>query len=537
MSRVPVGWSQASLANLVAPDGLFSDGDWVESKDQDPSGSIRLLQLADIGDGVFLDRSRRFVNEAKFEELRCTELREGDVLVARMPDPLGRACLMPRLPQRCITVVDVAVIRPGRNAVSPEWLKHFVNSPEIRQTIDLLSSGTTRKRISRKNLGEIEFPVPPLNEQNRIADKLDALLARVDTCRGRLDRVPLILKQFRQAVLAAATSGRLTEEWRQANEQEISEWSETTIGEIAEVFLGRQRSPENHFGPHMRRYVRAANVTWNGWDFSDFKEMNFDPRDFERYRLQVGDILLNEGSGSADEVGKPAIWSGEIEDCCFQNTLLCVRPYETSSKYLYFALLHAARSRAFVKDTRGVNIFHIGKEKLAAFGITLPPLAEQHEIVQRVEALFVYADRLEDHYRAARALVERLTPSLLAKAFRGELVPQDPDDEPASVLLERIRAERASAAAQPKQPRRRPAMEQKTTTRKIPAGSAGIVQALHEAGRELSGKDLFAAAGYPPDADAESVEAFFVAVREALRNEEITKTRRNDMDWFSLALR
>ena len=169
--------------------------------------------------------------------------------------------------------------------------------------------------------------------------------------------------------------------------------------------------------------------------------------------------------------------------------------------------------------------------------IPVPRSAEQHEIVRRVEALFAYADRLEARYRAARAQVERLTPSLLAKAFRGELVPQDPDDEPASVLLERIRAARAIAAAQPKQPRRRPTMEPKTTTREIPTGSAGIVYALQETGRELSGKDLFAAAGYPSDADAESVEAFFVAVRDALKKDEITRERRNDMDWFSLALR
>jgi type I restriction enzyme S subunit len=112
-----------------------------------------------------------------------------------------------------------------------------------------------------------------------------------------------------------------------------------------------------------------------------------------------------------------------------------------------------------VKETRGVNIFHIGKEKLAAFEIALPPLAEQREIVRRVEALFVYADRLDAHYRAARAQVERLTPALLAQAFRGELVPQDPSDEPAAALLERIRAARAAAVDSGKGQRRRIAAE------------------------------------------------------------------------------
>ena len=99
-------------------------------------------------------------------------------------------------------------------------------------------------------------------------------------------------------------------------------WKAVSIETVGEVILGRQRSPENHNGPHMRPYVRAANITWGGWDLSDVKKMNFDRRDFEKFRLQIGDVLINEGSGSAKEVGKPAIWNGEIEDCCFQNTLI-----------------------------------------------------------------------------------------------------------------------------------------------------------------------------------------------------------------------
>jgi type I restriction enzyme, S subunit len=291
---------------------------------------------------------------------------------------------------------------------------------------------------------------------------------------------PLILKRFRQSVLAAATSGELTEDWREENfevepssdllkrlqkkqngnfqynidnfqKEEYTEsalpssWSHVPVNAIGEVFLGRQRSPKNHNGEYMRPYVRAANITWQGWNFSDVKEMNFDPRDFERYRLKVGDVLINEGSGSADEVGKPAIWKGEIENCCFQNTLICVRPFERMSEYLYFVCLNAASSKAFVEETRGVNIHHIGKERFSAFLIPLPPLDEQQEIVRRVEILFAFADRLESRYQTARAKCDQLTPAVLNKAFQGELVPQDPNDEPASILLEKIQRDQTQA--------------------------------------------------------------------------------------------
>ncbi|MFN9944779.1 MAG: type I restriction endonuclease subunit S, partial [bacterium] len=112
-----------------------------------------------------MNKSQRFVNEEQYERLRCTEVLQGDILIARMPDPLGRACLVPPLGQLLITVVDIAIVRPGRDSVLPQWLMHFINAPQIRSSIELQSTGTTRRRITRKKLAVLEFPLPPLNEQ------------------------------------------------------------------------------------------------------------------------------------------------------------------------------------------------------------------------------------------------------------------------------------------------------------------------------------------------------------------------------------
>ena len=200
-------------------------------------------------------------------------------------------------------------------------------------------------------------------------------------------------------------------------------WRWSRVADAGRVLLGRQRSPANHDGPYMRPYVRAANITWAGWDFSDVKTMNFDPTDFERFRLRVGDVLINEGSGSAAEVGKPAIWRGAIEDCCFQNTLICVQPTSCTSEYLYYFLLFSAKSRAFVAETQGVNIYHIGREGLASFPIPLPPLAEQRRIVARIEALFART-------RRARADLERV--ALLAGRYRHQALQHAFDDAASS---------------------------------------------------------------------------------------------------------
>src|SRR5262245_51356271 len=212
--NLPDGWALAQLPQLIGPGGVFTDGDWVESKDQDPNGDVRLIQLADIGDGYYKNKSRRFLTHQKALELCCTFLEPGDVLVARLPDPLGRACIFPGDAKPAVTAVDICIIRPGLSGPESRWIMHALNSPSVRQVIEGLHRGTTRKRVSRRNLASVKLPLAPLSEQRRIVATIEELLARVNATRERLAKVPNILKRFRQAVLAAACSGRLTEDWR-----------------------------------------------------------------------------------------------------------------------------------------------------------------------------------------------------------------------------------------------------------------------------------------------------------------------------------
>lgn len=155
-------WPQATLLDSLASAEVFVDGDWVESKDQDPEGDVRLVQLADVGDGEYVDKSDRFLTSAKARELRCTFLKPGDVLVARMPDPLGRACIFPGDPKPSVTVVDVCIIRPDPQKHDARWLMHCLNAPDCRNQIAGYATGTTRSRISRGNLGKIRIPLLPL---------------------------------------------------------------------------------------------------------------------------------------------------------------------------------------------------------------------------------------------------------------------------------------------------------------------------------------------------------------------------------------
>ncbi|WP_395160597.1 restriction endonuclease subunit S [Ilumatobacter sp.] len=185
------------------------------------------------------------------------------------------------------------------------------------------------------------------------------------------------------------------------------------LSEIAEVKLGRQRSPKNHNGDQMRPYVRAANVGWNGLKLDDVKTMNFTDAEMRIYRLLPGDILLGEASGSAAEVGKPAIWAGQIENCGFQNTLIRVRPRGADSRYLLHYFAHCAASGLFARRSRGVGIFHLGRKALAEWPIPIPPIEEQ----RRIAAVLDAADALRAKRREALAKLDTLTQAIFIDMF------------------------------------------------------------------------------------------------------------------------
>jgi type I restriction enzyme S subunit len=380
ISSLPSGWAKARVGDLIGHDGLFCDGDWVESKDQDPAGDVRLIQLADVGDANYRDRSNRFLTSSKAAELHCTYLKPGDLLVARMPDPLGRACIFPGDPKASVTVVDVCVVRVS-SPVHSRWLMHQLNTPQMRQHVAALQSGSTRKRISRANFARIEFPLPPLSEQVRIADALDELLSDLDAGLAALDRVREKLELYRASVLKAAIEGALTAEWRKQHPQvepglkllkrilaeRRGRWEEeqlrkfnakgqepptnwrakykepvesdttnqselptsycwASFDQIGETQGGLQKSPSRKPTKNHYPYLRVANVHRGSLDLRELHRFELTDEELERLRLQPGDLLIVEGNGSRTEIGRCAMWRGEVEDCVHQNHLIRVRP-------------------------------------------------------------------------------------------------------------------------------------------------------------------------------------------------------------------
>ena len=228
-----------------------------------------------------------------------------------------------------------------------------------------------------------------------------------------------------------------------------SHWEKVPLSEIAEVRLGRQRSPKRAVGPNMRPYMRAANVTWNGISLHDVKEMDFTPEEFKTYALRPGDLLLSEASGSASEVGKPAVWNDEVPDCCFQNTLIRVRASQPLVPFLHLHFYRDALTGEFARAARGVGIHHLGAKTLSDWEVHLPPPDEQRRIVETVGSYFTRLDHVTATLERVQRNLKRYRASILKAAVEGRLVPTEAelaraesrDYEPASVLLKRVLAE------------------------------------------------------------------------------------------------
>jgi type I restriction enzyme S subunit len=226
-------------------------------------------------------------------------------------------------------------------------------------------------------------------------------------------------------------------------------WCWTTFETVAEVHLGRQRAPQYQTGKFSHPYLRVANIKDDRIDLSGVNSVDFDDDDFAHYALVAGDILLSEGQ-SPELVGQSAIYEGAVEGLCFQKTLHRFRAYPSgpSPRFSQLVFRHYLRSGVFrAVASLTVNIAHLTLVRLKPLRFPLPAKEEQDEVVRLVQGAMERVQRLEAVFKALREQHRNLERSILAKAFRGELVPQDPNDEPAEAMLARVRAQNGASAA------------------------------------------------------------------------------------------
>jgi len=425
------------------PDGKLVHQGWSPQCESGPASSDSdwaALKTTAIQDGSYLPEHNKRLPDS-LEAKERLEVLPGDLLMTCAGPRVrcGVACLVRATPPRRFISGKMYRFRSNEELIEPRLLEAFLRTPETKAQIDAMKTGISESgmNITHEKFSHLVVPVAPRPEQKRIADKLDTVLNRVDVVNTRLARVAPLLKRFRQSVLAAATSGRLTEDWRitwgaaQAEKTMLqSICQQQRMITYGVVKLGDET-------PGGTPCLRTSNVRWLRFELEGMKLIHPNlSADYKRTVLCGGEVLVNVRG----TLGGVAVATSEMAGWNVSREVAVVPVDPKTADPAFIALWIASEDcqRWLTGVTKGVAYTGINIEDLRTLPLRLPSKEEQSEIVRRVETLFAFADRLEAHLQTVQTAADRLTPSLLAKAFRGELVPQDPNDEPASELLKRL---------------------------------------------------------------------------------------------------
>jgi type I restriction enzyme, S subunit len=456
---LPEGWRLSALTDVVdinppkpKPDAL------------PPAAPVTFLPMAAVSEeGTVTDPQTR-----AFAEVRkgYTAFADDDVILAKITPCFenGKAALVGRLTNGLGFGSSEFHVLRSLGGLLPKFVFHYFHQPAFRQDAAESMSGTAgQARVTTDYMRGLSIPVPPLAEQRRIVEKAEALLAQVNRARARLAKVPAILKRFRQSILSAACSGRLTEDLA----DDAKPWSETTLVELLREPLRNGHSARASQDASGVRTLTLTAVTYGDFSIENTKLTIADPGKVTDLWLVPGDILI-ERSNTPELVGTARLYTGKKGFAIFPDLVIRarVRAEVALPRYVELCLASPDGRTYFIDRAQGTagSMPKIDQGAVESFPIALPPLPEQHEIVRRVDALFKLADAIEARVATATARADKLTQAILAKAFRGELVPTEAelarqegrDYEPASALLARIRAEREGAVGELRPKGRRP---------------------------------------------------------------------------------
>ncbi len=485
-NELPEGWAWANLGDLVDDskqdlvDGPF--GSNLKSCEYQSEG-VPVLKIQNIKNNRFVDKNIDFISKEKADSLIRHSFKSEDLIITKLGNPLGACCKVPNKYTFGIIVADLMRLRPSKQKVIADYLLHAINSEITQKQFKSITKGTTRPRVNLTIVREIKIPLPPLPEQPRIVAKIEELFSELDKGVEALKTAQQQLKVYRQAVLKWAFEGKLTEEWRkqqkhlptasQLLEQIKDEWEKLTkangkrlkpIARITETELaGLPILPSGwawvrlgeitysvkdgpHYSPPYQDkgipFISGGNIRPEGVDFTNIKyissELNRELN--KRCKPEVGDILYTKGGTTG--IARVNTYNFEF------NVWVHVAVLKILNSTVPYYIQNALNSHHCYKQsqqyTHGVGNQDLGLTRMVNITLPICSIEEQIQIVHEIETRLSVADKLEEAISQSLQQAEALRQSILKKAFEGELVPQDPNDEPASKLLERIEAEKAT---------------------------------------------------------------------------------------------
>ncbi len=499
--ELPEGWVEVTLGDLgewrgggtpsKSNPGYWTNGTvpWVSPKD------MKVDEIRTAEDSITIEAVARSATSL---------VPAGSLLVVVRSGILNRTLPVAISGAEVAVNQDIKALIP-HGAVLPKFLAAYFHASESTILHGAAKSGTTVASIDLERLKRQSVPLPPLNEQRRIVARLEELTTRTKAARAALEAIPSLLDRFRQSVLAAAFRGDLTADWRAKNpdveptedQAPSSDWGRDhesgrrrgrlwgsgqaaasvdvkwgdlpptwrwrRIQELGEpdsvVQIGPMSMKSAEFGDSGHPVLNVGCVQWGRIDSSRCNFLSEErAREFNRYRLKEGDLVFTR-SGT---VGRCALLPKRLDEVLMTFHLLRIRPDHDmiAPEYLLHAISGCRAVRSQIDDSIiGATRAGFNTRLLQGLLVPVAPSAEQEVLLQRLRGLLAFEEEIRSQVGTVEPRLTTLHQSLLAKAFRGELVPQDPDDEPASVLLERIRQEREAAGGNGKSKRGRKAKQ------------------------------------------------------------------------------
>jgi len=391
IGKIPKDWKVAELREI----GNLKDGDWILKENYTDSG-VRLLQIGDIGVGRFLDKSNRFISLERAKELKCTFVRpEEDILISRMPDPIGRACLAPKLPYPYIVAVDITILRVKKEVANPEYIVYILNAPLTLKEVEKLASGATRRRISRRNLEKIKIPLPPLNEQKAIAQ----ILFVVDKAIWKTDEIITKTKRLKKGLIRELlTKGIGHKEFKDTEIGRIpKEWEVTKLGNVVDFENGRR--------PRII-LERGRIPIYGAGGLAGYTQESVINQDFIL-------VIARVGVGSVGKVylAKGAVW--------ISDNAIYSKCYNSSRVYLpfvYYLLMFKRLDRLISRSGAGGYAI-ITQSSLRNIRIQLPKLHEQRKIAEILSTV----DKKLEIERKRKKKLERIRKGLMDLLLTGKV--------------------------------------------------------------------------------------------------------------------
>ena len=471
MTELPGGWTSGPLSDFVTPRG-------------EKAAPADFPELPFIGMDHVEPHTTRIVGSVPSGQMksRASRFYEDDVLYGRLRPYLNKVA-QPRFDG---LASGEFIVFEGNELIDAGFLRYRLQARDFVNFASHLNEGD-RPRVNFAQIGTFEVLVPPREEQRRIVERIEHLFDEIDRGAENLRDGKRAIEPYRQSLLKSAFEGRLTADWRAANPDKTestdtllacarkqqpdcldaepsayggipSQWLSLSLSSLGQVGGGLTKNQKRHDLPLRTKYLRVANVYANRLVLDDVREIGVTAPELEKTRLEHGDLLFVEGNGSIKQIGRVAVWNDSIPNMTHQNHLIRFRSNGLLSPRfaLYFMMSPVGRRSivAQASSTSGLHTLSISKVEALPVPICSP--AEQAEVVRILDVRLETAEALDNEIDANLASAEALRQSILKRAFSGELVPQNPDDDPAQALLARIRASRdGNASTKPRRPGRR----------------------------------------------------------------------------------